>query len=52
MKKFAAKVVAYLYNAEVLADHTAIKGRKSGGVRDSNNVDWKDTSAPVHTNRY
>jgi hypothetical protein len=49
MKKFVAKVAAYLQNAEIHADHTAIKGRKSGGKRDDNGKDWKNTSGPYAT---
>lgn len=41
MKKVFLKLVAKLSNATVHATHTAIKGRKSGGVRDYNKVDWK-----------
>ncbi len=42
MKKLIEKTLALVSNAKVHANHTAIKGRKSGGVRDSNGVDWKD----------
>ena len=41
MKKVISKTVEFLTGAKVYANHTAIKGRKSGGVRDSNGVDWK-----------
>lgn len=46
MKKLTEKVVAFLYNAKVHANHTAIKGNKSGGVVDvSGYKHWrKDTS--------
>jgi hypothetical protein len=44
MKKLIFKTIEMLTEAKVHADHTAIKGRKSGGVRDSNGVDWKNTS--------
>ncbi len=36
MKKLMEKI----FGAKIHAKHTAIKGRKSGGVRDSNGVDW------------
>jgi hypothetical protein len=42
MKKLINKTLAFVYNAKVHASHTAIKGRKSGGQRDTNNVDWKE----------
>jgi hypothetical protein len=41
MKKLIEKALALVSNAKVHANHTAIKGKKSGGMRDSNNVDWK-----------
>jgi len=41
MKKLIFKTVELLTGAKVHADHTAIKGRKSGGIRDNNGVDWK-----------
>ena len=41
MKKLIFKTIEMLTAATVHADHSAIKGRKSGGVRDSNGVDWK-----------
>jgi hypothetical protein len=41
MKKLIFKTIELLTGAKVHADHTAIKGRKSGGVRDNNGVDWK-----------
>ncbi len=44
MKKLINKTLAFVYNAKVHATHTAIKGRKSGGTRDSNGVDWKEGS--------
>jgi len=46
MKKIVAKTVKVLFGATVYANHTAIKGRKSGGVRDSNGVDWQDPKRP------
>jgi len=39
------KAIEKLANAKVHATHTAIKGRKSGGYRDSNNVDWRQTNS-------
>ncbi len=41
MKKAILKTVEFLTGAKVHATHTAIKGRKSGGSRDGDNVDWK-----------
>jgi hypothetical protein len=43
MKKVIFKTVEFLTGAKVHAKHTAIKGRKSGGVRDQNGKDWKDS---------
>lgn len=34
------KLIEKIFGAKVYAKHTAIKGRKSGGVRDHNGVDW------------
>lgn len=42
MNTLLNKVVAQLNGAKVHATHTAIKGKKSGGTRDYNNVDWKE----------
>lgn len=44
MKKLIEKALALISNAKVHANHTAIKGKKSGGKRDSNSVDWRETS--------
>ena len=44
MKKLVEKTVKVLFGGKVYANHTAIKGKKSGGRRDSNNVDWYDAS--------
>ena len=41
MKKLIFKTVELLIGANVHADHTAIKGKKSGGIRDYNGVDWQ-----------
>jgi hypothetical protein len=41
MKKVIFKTVEFLTGAKVHARHTAIKGLKSGGIRDYNGVDWK-----------
>lgn len=42
------KIIEFLTGAKVYANHTAIKGRKSGGVRDANMVDWKkDNSSDI-----
>lgn len=42
MKKLIEKALALVSNAKVHANHTAIKGRKSGGSRDNNGKDWKE----------
>lgn len=47
MKQTFQKFVAHLAGAKIHADHTAIKGRKSGGIRDSNGNDWQ-TPAPKY----
>lgn len=44
MKKLIEKALALVSNAKVHANHTAIKGRKSGGIRDNNSVDWKENA--------
>lgn len=44
MKKILKNLVEVAYGARVYANHTAIKGKKSGGTRDSNNGDWKATN--------
>lgn len=41
MKKLIQKSLALLTSAKIHATHTAIKGRKSGGIRDANGKDWK-----------
>jgi hypothetical protein len=41
MKKLILNFVAFLNNAKVHTNHSAIKGRKSGGSRDNNGQDWK-----------
>lgn len=35
------KLIEKIFGAKVHAKHTAIKGKKSGGKRDSNGVDWQ-----------
>jgi hypothetical protein len=40
MKNLIQKAVALFTSAKVHANHTAIKGNKSGGTRDSNGKDW------------
>ena len=35
MKKFFEKFIALAFGAKIHANHTAIKGHKSGGQRDS-----------------
>lgn len=44
MKNLMKNLIALSYGAKVHATHTAIKGKKSGGSRDSNGTDWKNTS--------
>lgn len=44
MKILIQKAVTLFTSAKVHATHTAIKGRKSGGSRDSNGKDWKEGS--------
>lgn len=44
MKTVINKTVELLTGSKVHANHTAIKGKKSGGKRDSNGNDWKNTS--------
>ena len=50
MKSIFQKTVAAFYGAKVHAKHTAIKGRKSGGVRDSNGKDWRNASGSFQEN--
>jgi hypothetical protein len=42
MKKIIEHIVAKLRGASIFSRSEAIKGNKSGGVRDSNKVDWRD----------
>ncbi len=42
------KTVAALYGAKFHVNHTAIKGKKSGGDRDQNATDWKTSNYPNH----
>ena len=47
MKKLIKQALAFVYNAKVHATHTAIKGKKSSGSRDSGTnqgTDWKQGS--------
>lgn len=44
MKNLLKKLVEVAYGAKFYANHTAIKGKKSGGIRDSNGTDWKQTA--------
>lgn len=46
MKKVILKIFEFLTGAKVHATHTAIKGRKSGGHRDDNGVDWHKRVTP------
>ena len=41
MKKVLKFVAERLTGAKVHADHSLIKGVKSGGVRDNNGKDWR-----------
>ena len=45
MKKLVEKTAALLFGAKVHATHIDIKGRKSGGQRDNNGKDWKNSSS-------
>ena len=47
MKKFFEKTAVLLFGAKIHATHTAIKGKKSGGMRDNNGTDWKQTANDV-----
>lgn len=38
------KLIEFLTGAKVHANHTAIKGQKSGGRRDQNGKDWRKES--------
>lgn len=42
MKKIIEQIVAHLRGASIFSKSEAIKGRKSGGVRDANKVDWRE----------
>lgn len=48
MKKVIFKAVELLTGARVHATHTAIKGLKSGGTRDYNGQDWRQTANDQH----
>lgn len=41
MKRVLKTVVERLTGAKMHANHTQIKGQKSGGARDGNGKDWK-----------
>ena len=50
MKKVIFKTVEFLTGAKVHATHTAIKGRKSGGIRDANTgagTDWRQGTSEM-----
>lgn len=49
MNTLLKKIVEKLNNAKTHASHTAIKGKKSGGKRDSNGTDWKDLTGSMPT---
>lgn len=42
------KIIEFLTGAKVYANHTAIKGKKSGGQRDNNGVDWRKSANETH----
>jgi hypothetical protein len=53
MKNLMQKALTLIISAKVHATHTAIKGKKSGGNRDSNGVDWckhPNGSGPININ--
>ncbi len=39
--KLLRKLVEVAYRAKVYTNHSSIKGRKSGGQRDNNNIDFR-----------
>ena len=43
MKKIIEQIVAHLRGASIFSRSEAIKGQKSGGTRDGNKVDWRDS---------
>jgi len=45
MKNLVKKTVEFITGAKVHANHTTIKGKKSGGTRDNNGVDWKEVTS-------
>lgn len=49
MKNLVKRIVELAYGAKIHADHTAIKGRKSGGSRDANGTDWKEKAGSTVT---
>ncbi|WP_366186493.1 hypothetical protein [Flavobacterium ovatum] len=52
MKNLVKRIVELAYGAKIHADHTAIKGRKSGGTRDQNGVDWKTQKTSTSYDTY
>lgn len=44
------KLIEKFFGVKVYAKHSEIKGRKSGGQRDYNNVDWKKDSSTAGVN--
>jgi hypothetical protein len=44
------KLIEKIFGAKVYAKHSAIKGTKSGGNRDTNGKDWRKTNAEGGTN--
>jgi len=52
MKKVLKFVAERLTGAKAHADHTLIKGRKSGGRRDSNGKDWFEMKGGNHNTSY
>lgn len=49
MKNLLKKFIEVAYGAKIHANHTAIKGKKSGGSRDNNGIDWKKSSGASST---
>jgi len=41
MKQAIEKLIAMAFSSKVHANHSAIKGNKSGGSRDNNGKDWR-----------
>jgi hypothetical protein len=49
MKKLISNFAAFMFNAKVHADHSAIKGNKSGGSADANTYQhWRTTGGDTN----